>query len=191
MIIFFSLFDTFGKEIIIIICFLIFVGKESSSLNLNTNFTDTTTQNDDDFGDFVGPESTQIDESNCKTPSGFLNDQLWVDNSSSKPVPGTLSDNRSVSSLELPGVTLSRHGSLPSLDLNLFPTTDDTSEKVLNSQVCKRPNLLSSPVEYHLHHYFFLCQHNSLQTGSDAWKVHAPYFKLQPVLLQILPLTPS
>lgn len=109
--------------------------KESPQLNLSSNLKDTTTQNDDDFGDFVGPDSTQMDGSNNKTSPVFLNDQLWVDSTSNKQVPGVLADNRSVSSLELPGVTLSRHGSLPSLDLNLFPTSDDSGDKTTISQV--------------------------------------------------------
>ncbi|XP_034239701.1 synergin gamma-like isoform X2 [Thrips palmi] len=109
--------------------------KESPQLNLSSNFIDTTAQNDDDFGDFVGPDSTQVDDTNNKTSPVFLSDQLWVDSGSSKQVPSALSDNRSVSSLELPGVTLSRHGSLPSLDLNLFPTSDDMSDKASNSQL--------------------------------------------------------
>ncbi|KAK3930618.1 Synergin gamma [Frankliniella fusca] len=112
------------------------LGKESSGLNLISNFNDGhSSTNDDDFGDFVGPDSMQIEDSNCKPPPGFLVDQLWSDNTSNKMMPGTLSDNRSVSSLELPGVTMSRHGSLPSLDLNLFPTTDDLTDKAMNSEV--------------------------------------------------------
>lgn len=111
------------------------VGKENTSLNLSTNFSDDSSQNDDDFGDFVGPGTVQTEDSNFTTSSGFLGDQLWTDSGSGKVVPGVLSDNRSVSSLELTGVTLSRHGSLPSLDLNLFPTSDDISEQTINSQV--------------------------------------------------------
>lgn len=111
------------------------LGKESAGLNLNLNFSSVhDNANDDDFGDFVGPDSSQIEDTNCKAASGFLVDQLWSENSS-KMMPGSLSDNKSVSSLELPGVTLSRHGSLPSLDLNLFPTTDDLTDKAMNSEV--------------------------------------------------------
>lgn len=109
--------------------------KESPQLNLNSTLNDTIIPNDDDFGDFVGPDSTQIDDANNKTPPVFLSDQLWIENGSNKQAPGVLSDNRSISSLELPGVTLSRHGSLPSLDLNLFPTSDDISDKTTNSQL--------------------------------------------------------
>lgn len=109
--------------------------KESPQLNLISNFNEATTQNDDDFGDFVGPDSTQIDDTHNKPSPVFLSDPLWGDNGSNKQVPGALSDNRSVSSLELPGVTLSRHGSLPSLDLNLFPASDEMSEKTTTTQV--------------------------------------------------------
>lgn len=101
-------------------------GKESSSLTLNSNFDNSATQNDDEFGDFVGPSCHSE-----KSSSGFLGDQLWSDNGSNK----LISDNKSINSLELQGVALSRHGSLPSLDLNLFPTSDDVNERALSSQV--------------------------------------------------------
>ena len=109
--------------------------KGTEPLNLNSNSIWNTGERDDEFGDFVGPDLTQIEEVNSKSSPNFLSDQLWTDNVSSKAVPGVLSDNRSVSSLELPGVTLSHHGSLPSLDLNLFAGSDDIIDKSWNSQV--------------------------------------------------------
>lgn len=118
------------------LCIFVYVsGKESPRPNLKANFDVDASQNDDDFGDFIGPESAKIDNTTSKTTTVFLNDQLWSDNSSNIVGPGTQQDNRSVSSLELQGMTLSRHGSLPSLDLNLFPASDDLSDKALVSQV--------------------------------------------------------
>nr|CAD7202780.1 unnamed protein product [Timema douglasi] len=93
-------------------------------------------QEEDDFGEFV---STEVWEEEGKVNSNskdlffddqlgeepkdtlFFNEPLGVGNKDA----ALFYDSQSVSSLELPPLTLSRHGSLPSLDLKIFPNSGE------------------------------------------------------------------
>jgi len=87
-----------------------------SSLDMNAEpkpqlQVSVTEDTEDEFGDFVGPD-------------------MWGGDEQSGKLPATLfSDNRSVSSFEMANASLSRHGSLPSLDLKIFPQGDDSLDK--------------------------------------------------------------
>lgn len=87
-----------------------------------STFVFKTINDDDDFGDFVGPDT--ITEEN----SGSNNKDLVFDGQSMLGVKDALCDSQSVSSLELPPLTMSRHGSLPSLDLKVFSSGAEQSE---------------------------------------------------------------
>jgi hypothetical protein len=71
----------------------------------------------DDFGEFVGPNTWSDGQKYGITTKDILFDGHLGQ--------GLYSDSQSVSSLELPPLTLSRHGSVPSLDLKIFPSTAD------------------------------------------------------------------
>jgi hypothetical protein len=76
-----------------------------------------THDSNDDFGEFVGPNTW----SDGQKYNIMMKDILFDGHLGQ----GLYSDNQSVSSLELPPLTLSRHGSVPSLDLKIFPSTAD------------------------------------------------------------------
>ncbi|XP_023718886.1 synergin gamma isoform X2 [Cryptotermes secundus] len=86
----------------------------------NSDIDIQTHGSNDDFGEFVGP-NTWPDEQKY---SVMTKDSLFDGHLGQ----GLYSDSQSVSSLELPPLTLSRHGSVPSLDLKIFPSTADKSD---------------------------------------------------------------
>ncbi|PSN36681.1 hypothetical protein C0J52_16280 [Blattella germanica] len=74
---------------------------------------------DDDFGDFVGPDAWAEDQKY----SAAAKDMLFDGHLGAALKDGLYGDSQSVSSLELPPLALSRHGSVPSLDLKIFPSS--------------------------------------------------------------------
>jgi hypothetical protein len=76
-----------------------------------------THDSNDDFGEFVGPNTWSDGQK-----YGVMTKDILLDGHLG---PGLYSDSQSVSSLELPPLTLSRHGSVPSLDLKIFPSAAD------------------------------------------------------------------
>ncbi|XP_066995649.2 synergin gamma [Anabrus simplex] len=72
---------------------------------------------DDEFGDFIGPEAWSSD--------GKYNKDVLFENQPGLGIKEPMFDTQSVSSLELPPLALSRHGSLPSLDLKIFPQSGE------------------------------------------------------------------
>jgi hypothetical protein len=84
---------------------------DSSDVDIQTH------DSNDDFGEFVGP-NTWPDGQKCSVTTK----DILLDGALGQ---GLYSDTQSVSSLELPPLTLSRHGSVPSLDLKIFPSAAD------------------------------------------------------------------
>nr|CAD7456630.1 unnamed protein product [Timema tahoe] len=92
-------------------------------------------QDDDDFGEFVSTEVWEEEgKANSNSKDLFFNDQLgeepkdtlyFNEPSGVGNKDALFYDSQSVSSLELPPLTLSRHGSLPSLDLKIFPNSGE------------------------------------------------------------------
>nr|CAD7411380.1 unnamed protein product [Timema cristinae] len=92
-------------------------------------------QEDDDFGEFVSTEVWEEEgKANSNNKDLFFDDQLGEEPKDTLFFNETLGvgnkdalfyDSQSVSSLELPPLTLSRHGSLPSLDLKIFPNSGE------------------------------------------------------------------
>ena len=81
---------------------------------------DIQTQNigseDDEFGEFVGSDAWTEESKHNAAAKDMFDGHLG---------PGFYADTQSVSSLELPPLALSRHGSVPSLDLKIFPSSSD------------------------------------------------------------------
>ncbi|XP_046998921.1 synergin gamma-like isoform X1 [Schistocerca americana] len=71
---------------------------------------------EDEFGDFVGTDVRSGELSSC------VSKEFPSDNQPSAVTKDILYDTHSVSSLEFPTFSLSRHGSLPSLDLKVYPS---------------------------------------------------------------------
>lgn len=76
---------------------------------------------DDDFGEFVGPDAWTEDQKY----NAITKDMLFDGHLGTGLRDGFYGDTQSVSSLELPPLALSRHGSVPSLDLKIFPSTTE------------------------------------------------------------------
>lgn len=76
---------------------------------------------DDDFGEFVGPDTWSEEQKGNDT----IKDILFDGHLGQELKDRLYGDTQSVSSLELPPLALSRHGSVPSLDLKVFPSTTD------------------------------------------------------------------
>jgi hypothetical protein len=91
----------------------------------------------DDFGEFVGPDTWSEQQKGNDTTKDILFDGHLGQGLKD----GMYGDSQSVSSLELPPLALSRHGSVPSLDLKIF-TTDknggngDNQSWDMSPQVC-------------------------------------------------------
>jgi hypothetical protein len=92
-------------------------GGRSDNFNIDMQNHD----GDDDFGEFVGPD-TWSDE---QKGNDMTKDILFDSHLGQGLRDGLYGDSQSVSSLELPPLALSRHGSVPSLDLKIFPSTTD------------------------------------------------------------------
>jgi hypothetical protein len=87
-----------------------------SSYNFNIDIQ--THDDSDDFGEFVGP-NTWSEDQKCNA----ISKDILFDGHLGQGLKDVLyGDSQSVSSLELPSLSLSRHGSVPSLDLKVFPS---------------------------------------------------------------------
>jgi hypothetical protein len=95
-------------------------GSRSDSFDIDVK----THGGDDDFGEFVGPDAWSEEQKyNAATK-----DILFDSHLGQGLKDGLYGDSQSVSSLELPPLALSRHGSLPSLDLKIFPSITDKND---------------------------------------------------------------
>ncbi|KAJ9595637.1 hypothetical protein L9F63_013167, partial [Diploptera punctata] len=92
----------------------------SNNFNIGVQPQDVENE-DDDFGEFVGPDAWGEEQKYTTTTK----DLLFDGHLGSGIRDGFYGDTQSVSSLELPSLALSRHGSVPSLDLKIFPSTSE------------------------------------------------------------------
>ncbi|XP_021927526.1 synergin gamma-like isoform X2 [Zootermopsis nevadensis] len=90
----------------------------------NFNVDIRTHDGDDDFGEFVGPDTWSEEQKG----NDMTKDILFDGHLGQGLKDGLYGDSQSVSSLELPPLALSRHGSVPSLDLKIFPSTTDKND---------------------------------------------------------------